>query len=135
MYTIFKTFIITLLVIGYSISGHSQQDATNDIGNIGPLIGEIIIDYTILEQKIALNTYQGLCMRRIIRESKTGDNFNITTEMEDLRDQLRTLSASLMIMASSDSEDLQQEVVDTRLRFNRLEDRLLNDCPDENGVF
>ena len=38
--------MITLLIVGYSISGHSQQDTTNE--NTGFLIGETLSDYGFL---------------------------------------------------------------------------------------
>ena len=90
------------------------------------------------EQKIASNTYQGLCMRRIIRESETM-GFNITMEMENIKRQLEALSRYHVIAIFNQHldalEDIREEAVDLRARLKRLEDRLLNDCPDENGVF
>ena len=136
MYLFFKTFIITLLVVGYSIESHSQQDTTNE--NIGYLIGDAIRSYPLFEKKIGSNTHQGLCMRTIIQESKT-TGFNIAREMEFLKDQLQALSGShvvAMINQRLDAlEDIRQEAIDIRERLTSLEDRLLSDCPEEDGIF
>ena len=142
MYTIFKTSITTLLIVGYSILGHSQQDTTNKTA--GFLIGKTLIDYHFLEQKIASQVYQGLCMRRIIRESETM-GFNITIEMTGLKEQLEALSRSHVLamyrqhlgtLEDEDLEDIQQAAEQITDRFINLEDRLLNDCPDGgNRVF
>ena len=135
MYTIFKPFMITLLIIGYSIAGYSQQDNTNE--NIWSLIGNTIKSYPLLEKKIASHTHQGLCMRKIIRESQTG--FNIAREMDFLKDQLQTLSGSHVVAMMNQRpdalENIRQEAIDIIERLNSLEDRLLSNCPEEDGTF
>ena len=133
MYLFLKTFIITLLVVGYPIEGHSQQDTANE--NIGYLIGDAIRSYPLLERKIASHTHQGLCMREIIRESQT-TGFNIAREMEFLKDQLQALSGSHVVAMINDTvEDIRQEAIDIKDSIEQLENDLLNDCPEQDGIF
>ena len=135
MYTIFKAFIIILFVVGYSITSYSQQDSTNDNVGVGYLIGNAIISYPLLEKKIASHTHQGLCMRKIIRESQT-TSFNIAREMDFLKDQLQTLSGSHVVAMINDTvEDIRQEAIDIKDSIEQLENDLLNDCPEQDGIF